>query len=79
MSNLYTLFMKILLLFCFLAGTFFHAQTHRYIYELQAKPDSTENEYQKFYMVLDINQNDTKFYGKDLLVADSLNSQSLET
>jgi GLPGLI family protein len=67
--------MKTVLFFCLFIGTFFQAQTHRYIYELQLKMDSTENEPQKFYMVLDINKNETKFYGRDLLVADSLNKK----
>lgn len=68
--------MRALLVFCFfITVQFFQAQTHRYIYELQAKIDSTENEHQKFYMVLDINKNDTKFYGNDLLIADSLNKK----
>lgn len=68
--------MRALLLSCFLIiVNFFQAQTHRYIYELQAKMDSAESGHQKFYMVLDINRNDTKFYGKDLLIADSLNKK----
>lgn len=67
--------MKTIMLFCFFMGSFFQAQMHRYIYELQLKMDSTENEHQKFYMVLDINKNETKFYGRDLLVADSLNKK----
>jgi GLPGLI family protein len=67
--------MKTIMLFCLFMGSFFQAQTHRYIYELQLKMDSTENEHQKFYMVLDINKNETKFYGRDLLVADSLNKK----
>lgn len=67
--------MKTIMLFCLFIGSFFQAQTHRYIYELQLKMDSTENGHQKFYMVLDINKNETKFYGRDLLVADSLNKK----
>mgnify|MGYP004526553955 CR=1 FL=1 len=67
--------MKTIILFFFFIGSFFQAQTHRYIYELQVKMDSTENEHQKFYMILDINKNETKFYGRDLLMADSLNKK----
>lgn len=67
--------MKTILLFCFFIGILFQAQTHRYIYELQLKMDSTENEHQKFYMLLDINKNETKFYGRELLEADSLNKK----
>ncbi|GGG58612.1 GLPGLI family protein [Epilithonimonas arachidiradicis] len=67
--------MKTIILFCLLIGSLFQAQTHRYIYELQLKLDSTENEHQKFYMILDINKNETKFYGRNLLIADSLNKK----
>ncbi len=67
--------MKTIMLFCFFIGSFFHAQTHRYIYELQLKMDSTEEEHQKFYMLLDINKDETKFYGRNLLTADSLNKK----
>lgn len=51
------------------------SQTHRFIYELQLKMDSTENEYQKFNMILDINSKEVKFYGRNLLIADSLNKK----
>lgn len=52
-----------------------NAQTHRFIYELQLKMDSTENEYQKFNMILDINSKEVKFYGRNLMIADSLNKK----
>lgn len=67
--------MKTIILFYLFIGSFFQAQTHRYIYELQLKMDSTETEYQKFYMNLDVNKNETKFYGRNLLIADSLNKK----
>jgi len=67
--------MKTIMLFCFFLISFFQAQTRRYIYELQLKMDSAETEYQKFYMILDINKNETKFYGRNLLIADSLNKK----
>lgn len=65
--------MKFLTIIFLLLINFFGAQTHRYIYELQLKADSTEMEYQKHYMILDIGPSETKFYGRDLLIADSLN------
>ncbi|MEY8759247.1 GLPGLI family protein [Chryseobacterium tongliaoense] len=52
-----------------------NGQTHRFIYELQLKMDSTENEYQKFNMILDINSKEVKFYGRNLMIADSLNKK----
>lgn len=61
--------------FCLLNVAFFSSQTHRYIYELQLKMDSTETDYQKFNMILDINPKNIKFYGRNLLVADSLNKK----
>lgn len=55
--------------------TFFQAQTHRFIYELQYKMDSTETGHQKLNMILDITQKEVKFYGKDLATTDSLNKK----
>jgi GLPGLI family protein len=37
--------------------------------------DSTETDYQKFNMILDINSKEVKFYGRNLLIADSLNKK----
>lgn len=37
--------------------------------------DSTESDYQKFNMNLDINSKEVKFYGRNLLIADSLNKK----
>lgn len=68
MKNLITLFS--LLLFSINS-----AQTHRFIYELQYKYDSTSSDYQKVNMILDINPEEVKFYGRDLLIADSLNKK----
>lgn len=66
---------KILQLFCLLLIMSLNAQTHRFIYELQLKMDSTDTDYQKYNMILDISSKEVKFYGKDLLVADSLNKK----
>lgn len=51
------------------------AQTHRFIYELQYKMDSTEAGYEKVNMILDITPKEVKFYGKDLAIRDSLNKK----
>lgn len=67
--------MKFLTLIFLFSTCILGAQTHRYIYELKLKMDSTEIDYQKYYMILDIGQFDTKFYGRDLLVSDSLNNK----
>lgn len=50
-----------------------YAQTHRFIYELQFKLDSTSTNYEKTNMVLDINDKEVKFYEYDLLRMDSIN------
>ncbi|MDH5034154.1 GLPGLI family protein [Chryseobacterium cucumeris] len=51
------------------------SQTHRFIYELQYKMDSTEAGYEKVNMFLDITPKEVKFYGKDLAIRDSLNKK----
>ncbi|WP_146941851.1 GLPGLI family protein [Chryseobacterium hagamense] len=61
--------------FCLLFIIVLHAQTHRFIYELQLKMDSTDTGYQKYNMILDINPKEVKFYGRNLLTADSLNKK----
>ncbi|MBB6329496.1 GLPGLI family protein [Chryseobacterium sediminis] len=66
---------KVLQLLCLLIILSLNSQTHRFIYELQLKMDSTESEYQKFNMILDINPKEVKFYGRNLLIADSLNKK----
>lgn len=68
MKNLIKLFL--LLLFSINS-----AQTHRFIYELQYKYDSTSSDYQKVNMILDISPKDVKFYGRDLLISDSINKK----
>ncbi|EFK35428.1 GLPGLI family protein [Chryseobacterium gleum] len=59
----------------FLLMVFLQAQTHRFIYELQYKMDSTETGYEKVNMILDITPKEVKFYGKDLAIRDSLNKK----
>lgn len=72
MSNRYG---KVIILLAFFIGIFFHAQTNRYIYELRLKMDSTDHDYQNYYMILDIGKNETKFYGRNLLISDSINKK----
>lgn len=64
---------KTLTILCLLIIVSLSSQTHRFVYELQLKMDSTESDYQKFNMNLDINSQYVKFYGRNLLIADSLN------
>ncbi|WP_344831466.1 GLPGLI family protein [Chryseobacterium ginsenosidimutans] len=66
---------KILNTICLLIIISLNSQTHRFIYELQLKMDSTETDYQKFNMILDINSKDVKFYGRNLFIADSINKK----
>ncbi len=44
----------------FLLMVFLQAQTHRFIYELQYKMDSTETGYEKVNMILDITPKEVK-------------------
>ncbi|WP_312287310.1 GLPGLI family protein [Chryseobacterium gleum] len=66
---------NILTITAFLLMVFLQAQTHRFIYELQYKMDSTEAGYEKVNMILDITLKEVKFYGKDLAIRDSLNKK----
>lgn len=50
-----------------------HAQTQRFIYELQFKMDSTQSQHEKLNFVLDINPKEVKFYEYDYLKSDSIN------
>ncbi|MBB4805128.1 GLPGLI family protein [Chryseobacterium defluvii] len=70
---------NILIVLFLLLMTLASSQTHRFIYELQLKMDSTESDYQKFSMILDIDPKEVKFYGRNLLIADSLNKRSGNT
>lgn len=62
--------------FLFLLVFFFslsNAQTNRFFYEVKFKEDSTQTEYQKVFMVLDINPDETKYYDNTFLEKDSIN------
>lgn len=80
LTNLVSIILKynmknILTITAFLLMVFLQAQTHRFIYELQYKMDSTEAGYEKVNMILDITLKEVKFYGKDLAIRDSLNKK----
>lgn len=48
------------------------AQTHRFIYEVNYKKDSTSNIITKEFYHLDINQKDVAYYGRDYFIMDPL-------
>ncbi|MGH1515941.1 GLPGLI family protein [Chryseobacterium sp. JK1] len=64
---------KIIHILFILSTVLIHSQTHRYIYELNYKPDASENNYKKQFMVLDINPDQVKYYDYKFLEKDSLN------
>lgn len=49
-----------------------HAQTHRFIYEVQYKPDSLSTELQKEYYNLDFSVSQYSYYNRDYFISDSL-------
>ena len=51
---------------------FFTAQTHRFVYEMQFKTDSTAD-FRKTNMALDVNPDEVKFYNLEYVKLDSLN------
>ncbi len=65
--------MKILYTLLFFSVILTKSQTHRYIYELQYRPSTTDTNYKKQFMVLDINPDDIKYYDYKFLEKDSLN------
>nr|WP_315029704.1 GLPGLI family protein [uncultured Chryseobacterium sp.] len=56
-------------------GIIARSQTHRFIYEMQYKMDSTDTMLEKLNMVLDIGPKEIKFYGQNLAITDSLNKK----
>lgn len=65
-----------LLLFIFLQT---NAQTHRFIYEVNIKKDSTENIMTKDYFHLDINPDMILYYNRDFFISDSIKNLNLPT
>ncbi|WP_083190008.1 GLPGLI family protein [Chryseobacterium artocarpi] len=65
---------KQIIILMLLIAAIMNAQTHRFIYELQYRPDTIRNApYEKEEMILDINPEEVKFYESGFLVSDSLN------
>src|SRR5690606_7209761 len=56
----------------------FSAQTHRFIYELHYKRDSTKNKMDSAKMVLDVGKSEVKFYDMDFLRIDSIRKNKNE-
>ncbi|MBD8081278.1 GLPGLI family protein [Chryseobacterium caseinilyticum] len=71
--------MKYFLAIFLLAFTLHSAQTKRFFYDLKYKSDSTQEDYRKKIMVLDINPNETKYYDYSFLEKDSLNKATNQT
>ncbi|MFS4470502.1 GLPGLI family protein [Chryseobacterium sp. T20] len=68
MKSIFTLMVSLMIVLC-------QGQTHRFMYELQYKMDSTETTYEKLNMILDITPKEVKFYGRNLMTTDSLNKK----
>lgn len=62
----------------FILGGIAKSQTYRFIYELQYKNDSASSIFQKENMVLDITEDDVKFYDYSFLRYDSINKKKGE-
>jgi len=66
------------IIFLFLLMTLqINAQTHRFIYQVNTKKDSTENIITKEYFHLDINPDMTLYYGRDFFISDSIKNLNL--
>ncbi|MDR2206968.1 MAG: GLPGLI family protein [Flavobacteriaceae bacterium] len=74
MNNLKKIIL-ILTIFPFCGATGF-AQTHRFIYELKYKTDSTSEHYEKENAVLDITGNNVQYYEYQAIEYDSINTNS---
>lgn len=64
--------MKKLLLLLVLISITLNAQTHRFIYDLMYRPDSTSAEVRKTNYYLDINPEETFYYERSFFVSDSI-------
>ncbi|MGA9213585.1 GLPGLI family protein [Kaistella sp.] len=72
--------MKNIIIICLLATSFNFAfsQTHRFVYELTFKRDSTKSKLDSTKLVLDIGENEVKFYDMEFLVVDSISKNKNE-
>ncbi|WP_294303631.1 GLPGLI family protein [uncultured Chryseobacterium sp.] len=68
--------MKTLLFGILLFGISSKAQTHRFIYDLVYRPDSTSAEVRKANYYLDINPEETFYYERSYFVSDSIEQTS---
>ena len=66
-----------LFVFLLILNTYSKAQTHRFIYDITYKKDSTSNVLTKENYIRDISKNETKYYTYDFFVADSLINNNL--
>ncbi|KAA0128757.1 GLPGLI family protein [Chryseobacterium sp. SN22] len=64
--------MKKLLLLLVMISITLNAQTHRFIYDLMYRPDSTSAEVRKTNYYLDINPEETFYYERSFFVSDSI-------
>lgn len=64
--------MKRLLLFFVMISISLNAQTHRFIYDLVYRPDSTSADVRKTNYYLDINPEETFYYERSFFVSDSI-------
>lgn len=71
--------MKFYIAVFLLAFTLTFAQTHRFIYNVKYKSDSTKDDYRTKSMVLDINPEETKYYDYSFLIKDSINKATNQT
>lgn len=63
---------KIILLGFMICGSIIEAQTHRFIYDVEYKKNSTQSVLTKENYLLDIDDVEAKYYTRDFFVADSL-------
>ncbi len=64
--------MKSSFLLVLLLGFFVKSQTHRFIYDVEYKKDSTSDVSTKENYVLDVGKNEILYYTRDFFIADSL-------
>lgn len=69
---------KIITLLAFLIFSLGFSQTHRFIYELHFKGDSTKSKTDSVRLVLDVGKLETKFYELEFLTTDSIRKNKNE-
>lgn len=66
---------KITLLLLIMIGAMASSQ-HRFFYECRFKLDSLSEEHEKAFFILDVNENDVKFYNSEYYYNDSINKKN---